>query len=340
MIAVQRTGEERAQGMRIRSAALPSPERFHCRLDDQPAFLVPPRLLPAALDPARMRSLIVSPHCWLSRYGSPPADIRACGPLLENFCWDEEAVVVADDVVGALLPYSLGSAFRALTAGLRPGEPPRHPLPVAAAEVLTAARVLLVPQDEEARRDEWTRRLAVSSDIFRRNDYAPVAGLLHPFHIGALRRYYRCLIRKGRLRLGDGQSPKRHVAHDETVARFFHRQLTAAVSAIAGERLKPSYVYLASYQSGAQLPRHTDRPQCEVSVTLLVDCSPEPELESPWPIHLETPAGVVTVYQAIGDGLVYRGRTLPHFRGILPEGCSSTSLFFHYVRESFDGPLH
>jgi hypothetical protein len=166
-----------------------------------------------------------------------------------------------------------------------------------------------------------------------------VAGLIHPFHLGALRRYYRYLIRSGRVQLGDGQSPRRFVVHNESVTRFFHWQLSTAVSAIVGEPVKPSYCYLASYQSGAMLPRHTDRPQCEFSVTMLVDCSPEPAVESPWPIHLQTSSGETTVYQAIGDGLVYRGRTLPHYRTAQPDGSTSTSVFFHYVPESFAGPL-
>ena len=64
---------------------------------------------------------------------------------------------------------------------------------------------------------------------------APVAGLIHPLHVAALRRYYRHRIRTGGMILGDDQSPKRYVAHNESVARFFHQQLTAAVTAIVGE---------------------------------------------------------------------------------------------------------
>jgi hypothetical protein len=180
--------------------------------------------------------------------------------------------------------------------------------------------------------------LAHCSEMFR-GGYAAIAGLLNPFHVGALRRYYRYLIRNSHFELGDRQCQKRIGAHNEITARFFHHQLTAVVSAIVNESVKPSYVYLASYQSGAELRRHTDRPQCEFTITLLVDCSPEPEVESRWPIHLETPSGRVTVYQAIGDGLLFRGRELPHARGVLPDGCTSTSLLFHYVAEDFDGPL-
>jgi hypothetical protein len=87
------------------------------------------------------------------------------------------------------------------------------------------------------------------------------------------------------------------------------------------------------------LEKHTDRAQCEFSVTLCLDFSPEPELETPWPIQLETPTGRVAVYQALGDGLAYRGTRLPHFRSKLGEGQTSTSIFFHYVPADFAGSL-
>ena len=178
-----------------------------------------------------------------------------------------------------------------------------------------------------------------ASSNFRAKGYAPLGDLIHPFHIAALRRYYRYLIRTGAIRLGDGQSPRRYVAYNEPVARFFHHDLASTLSAVAGESLKPSYVYLASYLSGAELKKHTDREQCEFSITLCLDFSPEPELAAPWPIRLDTAAGTVTVYQAPGDGLAYRGTRLPHYREPLGKGQTSTSIFFHYVRDDFAGSL-
>ena len=175
--------------------------------------------------------------------------------------------------------------------------------------------------------------------LFREKGYAPVADLIHPFHLAALRRYYRYLIRTGAIRLGDRQSPRRYAAYNEPVARFFHQDIAAKLSAVAGQPLKPSYVYLASYLSGAALRKHTDREQCEFSVTLCLDFSPEPALETPWPIRLGTPGGTVTVYQALGDALAYRGTRVPHYRDALGEGQTSTSIFFHYVAEDFAGSL-
>jgi hypothetical protein len=98
-------------------------------------------------------------------------------------------------------------------------------------------------------------------------------------------------------------------------------------------------VYLASYQPGADLERHTDRAQCDFSVTLCLDYSPEPRNATPWPLYLHKKSGKVTVFQAIGDALLYRGCQIPHSREALPEGHTSTSIFFHYVREDFKGSL-
>jgi hypothetical protein len=175
--------------------------------------------------------------------------------------------------------------------------------------------------------------------MFRERGYAPIANLIHPFNLAALRRYYRYAIRRGAIRLGDDQSSRRYVAHNEKVARFFHHQISNAVGAIAGEAIKPSYVYLASYLSGADLKKHTDREQCEFSVTLCLDFSPEPESATSWPIRVDTPEGTVTVYQALGDGLLYRGTKVPHYRDVLGPGHTSTSIFFHYVRADFSGSL-
>jgi hypothetical protein len=176
--------------------------------------------------------------------------------------------------------------------------------------------------------------------FFARRGFAPVAGLIHPLDLATLRCHYRRLIRTGKMRLGDEQSPRRYVAHNDPLARFFHFNLTRVVTELAGQAVKPSYVYAAAYQEGASLEKHTDRIQCEFSLTLCVDYAPEPARETPWPIHLDTREGVVTVFQALGDALLYRGCELPHYRKALRPGHCSTSLFFHFVREDFQGPLN
>jgi hypothetical protein len=241
-----------------------------------------------------------------------------------------------------LLPFWLGPQLEGVVLNLRPNEPVPSSVPTSERGILTAAGIL-VPHDRKDRtaQPDHERGAMVRKAValFREKDYAPLGDLIHPFHIAALRRYYRYLIRTGAIRLGDGQSPRRYVAYNEPVARFFHQDIAVTLSAVAGEALKPSYVYMASYLGGAELRKHTDREQCEFSVTLCLDFSPEPVLETPWPVQLDTPTSTVTVYQALGDGLAYRGTRLPHYRTALSEGQTSTSIFFHYVGADFAGSL-
>src|SRR5262249_53384975 len=112
------------------------------------------------------------------------------------------------------------------------------------------------------------------------------------------------------------------------------------MGAVVGRPIKPSYTYTACYESGSELPRHTDREQCEYSISLCIDFEPEPNGATPWPLYLETPRGVAAVHQALGDGLLYRGRLLPHYRFRLGPRCRSTSLFLHYVDADFRGSLN
>jgi hypothetical protein len=320
-------------------AKLP-PARFHCLLDEQPTHLVPQRLLADAMARAASdQQLVVNPQCSFSRDGVLPLSVSAHARLLDGFSWEGTIAWIRDPATAALQPFWLGPELAVLFTALKPGDTAPPSLAPQLRSALACAGVLVPPDYASRRRQEWAKTVARCAQLFQENGYVPVAGLIHPFHIAALRRYYRHLIRTGAWHLGDGQSPRRYVAHNENVARFFHHQLTSAVSALAGEAVKPSYVYPASYQSGAELEKHTDREQCEFSITLCLDYSPEPDRETPWPLHLETKMGTVTVFQAIGDGLLYRGTQLPHYRHPLPEGNTSTSIFFHYVRESFAGKL-
>jgi hypothetical protein len=250
-----------------------------------------------------------------------------------------EMVWIKDPGDATLQPFWLGPELSRMLSGAKPGDPVPSLLSVDARRSLIMANVLVPDGYDSHRRELWSEIVSVTGTRFQQQGYAPVGGLIHPFHIAALRRYYRHQLRTGKFRLGDGQSPLRYIAHNEPVARFFHRQLTAAVTAFAGEPVKPSYVYLAAYQPGAILAKHTDREQCEFSVTLCLDYSPEPRCATPWPLHLHKQSGKATVFQAIGDALLYRGCQLPHSRDPLPDGHTSTSIFFHYVREDFTGSL-
>lgn len=318
------------------TATLP-PDRFFCLLEELPLHLIPRQSALKAID--NQQPLFLNPDCMICSHGQLPDELADRRDLLSGFALQETIAWVCQREAGNLLPFWLGPQMEEVVRGLSPGDPASSNLHGDLRHLLAAAQIL-VPESSEVDRDaEREKMLNRASALFREKGYAPLTGLIHPYHVAALRRYYRYLIRSGAIQLGDGQSPRRYVAYNDSVARFFHQQIAAALSAVAGEPLKPSYVYMASYLSGAELKKHLDREQCEFSVTLCLDFSPEPRLETPWPIHLDTPTGTVTVYQALGDGLAYRGTRLPHYRSRLGEGQTSTSIFFHYVAADFAGSL-
>ena len=325
---------------RYTHAATFPPHRFYCLLDEIPLHLIPQRALRLLRAKNSTNELLfLNPECTICPAGQLPDELAAEKQLLAGFALQGTIAWVRDAATGSLLPFWLGPGLEVLVLSAKRGEPMSANLS-AAARMWLAAAGILTPEDHAARRlREWKDAVEKAAPVFRGKGYAPIADLIHPFHIAALRRYYRHLIRTGAIKLGDGQSPRRYVAYNEPVARFFHCQIAATLSAVAGQPLKPSYVYMASYLSGAELKKHTDREQCDFSVTLCLDFSPEPALETSWPIHLDTSGGTSTVYQALGDALAYRGIRLPHYRGVLREGQTSTSIFFHYVRADFAGSL-
>jgi len=329
------TGEVSRQS---HSATFP-PDRFYCLLDELPLHLVPPVAWAAQPNQSNGCDLFLNPKCKLYAAGELPEELRSQQDLSEVFVLDRTIAWVRDRA-GSLMPFWLGRQFESHLRGLQQGEPAPRSLSASARPILAGAAILVSADSIDRQCAEREVTVQKAAELFKEKGYAPLGGLIHPFHIAALRRYYRYRIRTGAIQLGDGQSPRRYVAYNDPVARFFHRQIAATMSAVAGEAIKPSYVYLASYLSGAELKKHVDREQCEFSITLCLDFSPEPALATPWPICLQTPTGTVTVYQALGDGLAYRGTRLPHFRSKLGKGQTSTSIFFHYVAADFRGSLN
>jgi hypothetical protein len=320
-------------------AATFPPDRYYCALDELPLHLLPQdyaRRLRSELDDG---PYYLNPDCMMSEGEHLPEELAPYRDLLSDFALQGTIAWVRDSLSGLYLPFWLGPELEKAVQTLHSGEFLAPSLAVSTRRLLAGSGIVISAKRTSRQTCARRKQLSVAAAQFQSKGYAPLSDLIHPFHIAALRRYYRYHIRSGKIRLGDRQSPLRYVAYNDSVARFFHRQLAATFSAIAGEALRPSYVYLASYLSGAELKKHTDREQCEFSITLCLDFSPEPELATPWPIQLDSSAGTVTVYQGLGDGLAYRGTRLPHYRAPLGVRQTSTSIFFHYVGADFAGSL-
>lgn len=307
---------------------------YRCLLDVQPDPLVPhARLMANGSEKGAIWT--VNPSFRFSATGRcPDSGIR----FAEAVTAPEPTAWVSDPITSVVNPFVLGPASVQIVSALRQGRELTEDVSTELLTQMIEAGLIYESASVEAKRKEWYDSLQGAKIKFQ-DGYAVLGPLLHPFTLGATRAHFRRIIQDGKPRYGDGQTPRRWNAHNEPVARFLHQQLTPIVEKVTGVPIMASYVYFASYHHGAKLPRHVDRAQCEFSLSMLIDYSPEPELVSPWPLWLDTKDGSVAIHQRLGDTLIYRGRELPHYRHELPAGHTSTHLFFHYVPADFTGSL-
>lgn len=225
---------------------------------------------------------------------------------------------------------------------------------------LIAARVLVSDEMIEADSRNWSVAVERARGEFASNGYTVVRSLLPEHQMSAMQSFYRQYVAEGFMPFGDAQVPGRYREHNEPLAMFLHGNLLPLMSLVVGSDIRLSYVYAASYKDGAVLNPHTDREQCEYSISFQVDYEPEPQDGiSPWALYVEplkhegplpssgismgwdqTNIGAASeLHLANGDGLFYKGRELVHYREPLPAGHRSTSLFFHFVPADFEGYL-
>jgi hypothetical protein len=159
---------------------------------------------------------------------------------------------------------------------------------------------------------------------FRTEGYEVVRSVLRPSAARRLGRRVAASVRRfGGEDVQVSGSPARY--GDDLTERLLV-ELQAQVERVSGVRLFPTYSYSRVYQKGAVLARHTDRPACEVSLSLNLSY----DAARPWPLWIEGRRTRTAVLLEPGDAVVYRGIDCPHWRDAF-EGVECVQVFLHYV---------
>lgn len=97
--------------------------------------------------------------------------------------------------------------------------------------------------------------------------------------------------------------------------RQIHSLVRLKLEKIIGRKLYNTYYYDRFYFPDQSLTIHTDRPSCEISVSVHISSN----ATWPWPLWIETPYGENhSCILEPGDGMVYKGCERPHWREPLP----------------------
>lgn len=119
--------------------------------------------------------------------------------------------------------------------------------------------------------------------------------------------------------------------------REIHYIVRKKIEEHLGIDLLPTYFYDRFYYVGQQLKRHSDRPACEVSVSLQISTNSS----NPWPIWFECPDGTESyVLMKNGDAAVYKGCEREHWRDPLLSKHSKMKNLWRTIRRKEDDTYH
>jgi len=134
----------------------------------------------------------------------------------------------------------------------------------------------------------------------------------------------------------NNKTPYDYSFNDEQVTKSFSQyapicgdalclQLLPLIEKELNIELLPTYSYMRIYYPGAILEKHTDRDECEISVTICIKTN-----GIPWKFNLISKLGdEVEIILEEGDMLIYNGN-LEHWRNEY-SGREQTQIFLHYV---------
>ena len=161
---------------------------------------------------------------------------------------------------------------------------------------------------------------------FQDQGFQKVKGFIPSFFSTYLKNYFTLRVQNERWG-GDEQAPNSHCVYGDPAFDMVMAMSTEDIGRIVGKRLIPQYTYARIYKNGSDLKIHSDRPECQYSVTLSLGG----DYEKPWPIWIKDYAGKShEVPLDEGDIVVYHGTELEHWREKF-EGNMQYQLFMHYV---------
>jgi hypothetical protein len=160
-------------------------------------------------------------------------------------------------------------------------------------------------------------------------EYRVFKQILPPEKVDFLNAYVARGLESDRFRNPDRLVPSSRAAYGDPLMERLLVALQPTWEEMLETELYPTYSYFRSYSTHDELPRHKDRPACEVTVSLCLGLNPA----APWPLYLERESEIHAVSLLPGDGVLYSGCVMAHWREPFP-GVFCNQVFLHYVRRA------
>ena len=314
----------RRDGILVRPADVPHDVHLDARLGARGLTDV------AVAHPARVVSPRLRAGTRLCRGPRLPADVARRTPSTEPFLPAEDILWVRQAGSGIAIPYTLTPDVARVARALQRRS--RHALRDPRGVVLHAVGAVGGTGEVARERADWRRRVRDWRRELHDSGYAVLRDLFSPVFVEAVREYYRRLEREGYLLGREVRRRGRPLVHDEPVLTFLGGQLATVVRQVTRRREPSTFSFLRIYEGGAILEPHRDHPVCRWNIDLVVGGEPPPVRRTAWPLWVATRPGRRAVRLGLGDGVLYRGTDVTHWRSAQPARHSTVIACFHYGR--------
>lgn len=165
---------------------------------------------------------------------------------------------------------------------------------------------------------------------FQSAGYIKVSNLVDEQTVKTISQYFENKIKRGEW-VAKPKVPKEDASkfgyYADPLIEVMLKQCLPMVEEQTGLELEPTYSFSRVYQEDEELLPHTDRPSCEISVTVNIACTGDV-----WPIWMQYEAkDPVKCMLEPGDAVIYKGCEVTHWRRKLPKGQINVQFMLHYV---------
>lgn len=167
------------------------------------------------------------------------------------------------------------------------------------------------------------------AEHFEKHGCVLVRNFIDEQTIAVVSKYFQNKIRRGEWQeVSDEVDPaSRYAYYADPLIEVMLQASKEAVEDATGKELIPTYSYSRIYQPGEQLSPHTDRPACEISVTVNVATKGEFS-----PIYTQYGQNDPEKHVlSPGDAVIYLGCDVMHWRQPLKDGQFNAQFMLHYV---------
>lgn len=131
----------------------------------------------------------------------------------------------------------------------------------------------------------------------------------------------------------DSQVPNSCERYAYPLYKQYHSELKYKLETILGVQLYRTYYYDRFYFVGSDLKRHTDRPACEISISVNISSN----INDYWDFYIHGKQGnIVGAKLNPGDGLIYKGIERPHWRHPLKSRHKGLRKFYNGITNKND----